>query len=76
MKLQSIAVYCGARSGHDAIYEQEAYKLGQILADRSITLVYSGGNVGLINRLRMDVANGGSVIGVIPKMLAYLGCTS
>lgn len=73
MKLQSIAVYCGARSGHDAIYEQEAYKLGQILADRSITLVYGGGNVGLMKQVADGcLANGGSVIGVIPKMLADL----
>ena len=73
MKLQSIAVYCGARSGHDVIYEQEAYKLGQILADRSITLVYGGGNVGLMKQVADGcLANGGSVIGVIPKMLADL----
>ena len=73
MKLQSIAVYCGARSGHDPIYEQEAYKLGRILADRSITLVYGGGNVGLMKQVADGcLAHGGSVIGVIPKMLADL----
>ena len=73
MKLQSIAVYCGARSGHDTVYEQEAYKLGQILADRSITLVYGGGNVGLMKQVADGcLANNGSVIGVIPKMLADL----
>ena len=73
MKLQSIAVYCGARSGHEPVYEQEAYKLGQILAERSITLVYGGGNVGLMKQVADGcLAHGGSVIGVIPKMLADL----
>ena len=73
MKLQSIAVYCGARSGHDSIYEKEAYKLGAVLADRSITLVYGGGNVGLMKQVADGcLAHGGSVIGVIPKMLADL----
>lgn len=73
MKLQSIAVYCGARSGHNTLYEQEAYQLGHILADRSITLIYGGGNVGLMKQVADGcLEHGGSVIGVIPKMLADL----
>ena len=73
MKLQSIAVYCGARSGHNALYEQEAYQLGHILADHSITLIYGGGNVGLMKQVADGcLEHGGSVIGVIPKMLVDL----
>ena len=73
MNLQSIAVYCGARSGHDPIYEQEAYTLGRRLAERRITLVYGGGNVGLMKQVADGcLAHGGTVIGVIPKMLQDL----
>ena len=73
MKLQSISVYCGARSGHDPQYEQEAFNLGKILADRSITLVYGAGNVGLMKQVADGcLAHGGNVIGVIPKMLVEL----
>ena len=73
MNLQSIAVYCGARSGHEPIYEQEAYTLGTRLADRSITLVYGGGNVGLMKHVADGcLAHGGTVIGVMPKMLQDL----
>lgn len=73
MNLQSIAVYCGARSGHNPIYEQEAYTLGTRLAARSITLVYGGGNVGLMKHVADGcLAHGGTVIGVIPKMLQDL----
>ena len=73
MKIQSIAVYCGARSGHDVMYEREAYNLGTILAKLSITLVYGGGNVGLMKQVADGcLDHGGYVIGVIPTMLAKL----
>lgn len=44
--------------------------LGETLAARGITLVYGGGNVGLMGVLADTVmANGGHVVGVIPKAL-------
>ena len=71
--LQSIAVYCGARSGYDPIYAQEAYALGRFLAERSITLVYGGGNVGLMKEVADGcIEHNGTVVGVIPHMLKDL----
>jgi len=71
--IQSIAVYCGARTGINPIYTHMAYELGKLLASRNITLVYGGGNVGLMK----SVADGciehhGHVIGVIPQRLKEL----
>ncbi len=71
--IQSIAVYCGARSGNDPRYAQEAYALGTLLAERSIRLVYGGGNVGLMKEVADGcIDHGGVVIGVIPQMLKDL----
>ena len=67
---KSVAVFCGSNSGNDSIYEQHAKDLGVLLAENNITLVYGGGNTGLMGA----VANGalsanGKVIGVIPEIL-------
>jgi hypothetical protein len=44
--------------------------LGELLAQRAITLVYGGGNVGLMGELAdASLAGGGRVIGVIPRAL-------
>ena len=70
MQYTSVAVFCGSKSGNDPLYEQHAKELGKLLGQRKITLVYGGGNVGLMG----SVANaameaGGEVIGVIPDVL-------
>ena len=70
MKLNSICVYCGSSEGRDEAYARQARHLGQLLAERSITLVYGGANVGLM-RILADaaLALGGKVVGVMPKAL-------
>jgi uncharacterized protein (TIGR00730 family) len=70
MKLTSIAVFCGSRNGANSLYEQHAYALGKIMAERKITLVYGGGNKGLMGAVANAVMDhGGHVIGVIPRIL-------
>ena len=46
--LNRLSVFCGSSSGTDPIFNEEAFKLGQVLAGRRIGLVYSGTNVGLM----------------------------
>lgn len=71
--IRSIAVYCGASKGNNPIYIEQAERLGNILADQNITLVYGGGNVGMMKAVADGVlAHQGNVIGVIPKDLANL----
>ena len=73
MNLNSIAVFCGSKSGANSVYEADAHALGKIMAERNIKLVYGGGNKGLMGAVANAVMeNGGHVIGVIPKILMDL----
>lgn len=68
--IQSLAVFCGSKSGHNPIYTKHAAQLGQILAKNNITLIYGGGGKGIMKTIADHVMeNGGTVIGVIPKIL-------
>jgi uncharacterized protein (TIGR00730 family) len=66
----NICVFCGSRRGTHAAYETAATTLGTLLAHEGHTLVYGGGNVGLMGIVADAVlAGGGKVIGVIPDFL-------
>ena len=68
--MQRICVFCGSSPGTDARHAAAAVALGRVLAEASITLVYGGGNVGLMGVLAdATLAHGGEVIGVIPHAL-------
>ena len=82
MNLKSLCVYCGSSPGLGGAYQQTAAAFGQLLATEGVTLVYGGGNVGLMGTVA-DAAlrAGGKVIGVIPDHLAvqevaHLGLTT
>ena len=68
--IKSLCVYCGSNPGTHPAYREAAHLLGTTLAKRGITLVYGGGNVGLMG-IAADaaLAAGGKVIGVIPEAL-------
>jgi uncharacterized protein (TIGR00730 family) len=67
---QSICVFCGSAPGARPSYSRAAQDLGRELAQAGITLVYGGGRLGLMGIVADAVlANGGRVIGVIPRML-------
>jgi uncharacterized protein (TIGR00730 family) len=71
--MKRIAVYCGSSPGKKPKFQQAARELGQILAEREITLVYGGGSVGLMGVLaRSMIDHGGQVIGVIPRAIAEM----
>ena len=64
--LSSICVYCGSSPGSRTSYTQTAEAFGRLLAAEGITIVYGGGNVGLMGALADGaLAAGGKVIGVI-----------
>lgn len=69
--MSSICVYCGSSPGNDPAFLEAAANMGACLARGGHTLVYGGGNVGLMGAVA-DAAlmAGGDVIGVIPEMLA------
>lgn len=71
--MQRICVFCGSNPGANPQYTAAAQRIGAILAHRQLTLVYGGGNVGLMGVLANAVLDaGGEVIGVIPQALADL----
>jgi uncharacterized protein (TIGR00730 family) len=68
--MRALCVFCGANFGRRPAYREAARRLGELLAQRGITLVYGGGNVGLMGALAdASLAGGGRVIGVIPRAL-------
>ncbi len=71
--ITSLCVYCGSSShGHES-HHRAAKRLGGILADAGVRLIYGGGSVGVMGMLADAVgAGGGEVIGVIPKFLDQL----
>ena len=76
-----VAVFCGARTGHDPAYAQAARDVGRLLGERGLGLVFGGGRVGLMGIVADAALEAGApVIGVIPrsmvdKELAHTGCT-
>lgn len=67
---EAICVFCGSRAGNDPSYGTEAAKLGAMLAEKGIRLVYGGGEIGLMGIVvKAALKAGGKVTGVIPKFL-------
>ncbi|TDN88704.1 hypothetical protein DET49_10826 [Salegentibacter sp. 24] len=69
-QLKSVAVFCASSDGNDSKIYTESYRMGKILAQRDITLVYGGSKLGLMGQVAAGaLQNGGQVIGVIPDFL-------
>lgn len=68
--MKSIVVFCGSSIGAEPSYKEGAVQLGKELARQNLTLVYGGSSVGIMGVVADTVlAEGGKVIGVLPKML-------
>lgn len=71
--MKRVCVFCGSSSGNGDVYLQSAKDLGKELAAQGIELVYGGASIGTMGAIADSVlANGGRVIGVIPKGIAEL----
>lgn len=70
MPVNSVCVFAGSGSGRNEGYADAARELARELVARDYTLIYGGGNVGLMGVLAQSVMErGGRVIGVIPEAL-------
>ena len=70
MSIRSIAVFCGSKTGNNPLFEAHATALGHLLAAKDITLIYGGGNKGLMAAVaNSTLEKNGKVIGIIPKVL-------
>ncbi len=71
--MKSVCIFCGSSTGIRESYSDNARLLGKILTENNITLVYGGGNVGLMGIIADAVIEaGGKTIGVMPKSIAEL----
>lgn len=69
--MKTLCVFCGSNFGTRPAYREAAVRVGSLLAARGMTLVYGGGEVGMMGALAdACLAGNGKVIGVIPKSLA------
>ena len=68
--MKSLCVFTGSSRGARDEYANAARELGRVMVGRDITLVFGGGNVGLMGFLSDEImARGGRAIGVIPEAL-------
>ena len=68
--MHRICVFCGSSVGLNRAYADAAREMGRSLVDRGLSLVYGGGQVGLMGVIADAVLDaGGEAIGVIPHAL-------
>ncbi len=71
--LNALCVFCGSSSGTNPVHAEAAGRLGALMAEAGVRLVYGGGGIGLMGTLaRAVLAGGGEVYGVIPQKLMDL----
>jgi uncharacterized protein (TIGR00730 family) len=70
VRLQRVCVYAGSSPGGDPAYADAARRLGTLLAERGIGVVFGGAHAGLMGAVAdAALAVGGEVIGVLPRAL-------
>lgn len=70
-ELKSVCVFCGSSTGNNQVIIDSAKRLGLILAEQNIKLVYGGAKVGLMGIIADTVIeNKGKVTGVIPDFFS------
>lgn len=68
--ISSLCVYCGSSNAVPLRHKDAAARLGRVLAEAGVSLVYGGGRVGLMGIMAdAALAAGGRVVGVIPRHL-------
>ena len=69
--MHRICVFCGSSPGNKPVYSEASSELGKKLVANNLELVFGGGGGGLMGKLaRAALAEGGNVIGIIPKSIA------
>ncbi|WP_297793547.1 TIGR00730 family Rossman fold protein [uncultured Eudoraea sp.] len=68
--MKSIVVFCGSSEGNDPLIWGNAYKLGKVMAERTIALVYGAARIGVMGKVAEGALDhSGEVIGIIPDFL-------
>lgn len=68
--MKKLCVFCGSADGLSPAYLEMATKLGKLMAEKDIALVYGGASIGVMGAIANSVlVHGGTVVGVIPKSI-------
>jgi uncharacterized protein (TIGR00730 family) len=67
---KSLCVFCGSQYGSERRFRAAATRLGELVANAGLKLIYGGGRVGLMGAVAdAAMAAGGEVLGLIPARL-------
>ena len=70
MKIKSLTIYCSHSNNLDQQFYNLAEEIGYFLGKNKISLIYGGGNSGLMGKVsNVALKNGSTVIGIIPEFL-------
>ena len=65
MRLKSICVFCGGKTGNDPAFEKAATDLGRLIAENGVRLIFGAGGTGLMGAVATSCKqHGGEVIGM------------
>ncbi len=68
--MKHVCVFCASSDGARPEYRAEASRLGRLLGERGLELVYGGASVGLMGAVADEaLAAGARVVGVLPEVL-------
>lgn len=74
--MKTLAIYCGTSRGSRPEYLAAARAFGQRVALRGHTIVYGGGNVGLMGAVADGALQAsGRIIGIMPRVIANMNIT-
>lgn len=72
-QVTSVCVYCASSRQADQEYAQSARRLGEILGELGVTLIYGGGAVGSMGAVADGaLSRGGRVLGILPRFMDEL----
>jgi uncharacterized protein (TIGR00730 family) len=70
---RAVCVYCASSRISHIDYRSAAFRLGEVLAQEGVAIVYGGGAVGSMGALADGaLSRGGRVIGILPRFMAEL----
>jgi uncharacterized protein (TIGR00730 family) len=68
-----ICVFCGSSHGADPAFAAAARRLGSLIAEKGYSLVFGGGNIGLMGETARAARDAGApVTGILPAFLRHL----
>ena len=70
MKIKSLTIYCSSSNNLDQKFLNLAEEIGIFLGQKKISIIYGGGNTGLMGKVsNVALKQGAKVIGIIPDFL-------